>query len=82
MSTLTTPWSRFRLCSLVGQARPNWVAAAGLLALGLLLALAPLEMTLAQIAYRTVQIDKSMTHKTKQERILIADQALTLSEIY
>jgi len=43
---------------------------------------ASLEMTLAQIAYRTVQIDKTMTHKTKQERILIADQALTLSEIY
>jgi len=43
---------------------------------------ASLEMTLAQIAYRTVQIDKTMTHKAKQERILIADQALTLSEIY
>jgi len=48
VSTLTTPWSRLRQCSLVGQARPNWVvAAAALLALGLLLALAPLEMTLA-----------------------------------
>jgi hypothetical protein len=43
---------------------------------------ASLEMTLAQIAYRAIQLDPAMKAKSRRERILIADHALTLSEIY
>jgi len=44
--------------------------------------LASLEMSASQILYRFIQLDETMSHMTKRERVLVAERALTLSEIY